>query len=182
MSRIGKQPVTWKSGTKVSFADGVLTVESGNGKLSQDTASSVAITIDDDARTATVSRVEETREARAMHGLYRSLFANMVEGLEDGFVKKLEIHGVGYNAAVQGKSLVLNVGYNAPIELSIPEGITCEAPQPTVLSVSGVDKQLVGQFAAEIRAVRKPEPYKGKGIRYADEYVRRKVGKALGAE
>jgi len=181
MSRIGKQPVVFASGTKVSFQGGTLTVESSKGKLSQDIDPRITVDINDGDRVLTFGRATEDREARALHGLYRSLGSNMVEGLEKGFSKTLEIIGVGYNAKVQGKKLVLNIGFNAPVNMPVPEGLTVEAPQPTEIKISGADKQKVGQFAAEIRAVRKPEPYKGKGIRYRGEYVRRKVGKALGA-
>ena len=179
MSRIGKQPVDFASGTKVSFSGGVLTVEASGKKLVQDIDACIDVSIED--QRATFTRRNDSKQARAMHGLYRSLANNMVEGVEKGFEKKLEIIGVGYNAKVQGKDLVLNIGFNAPKKLPIPAGLEVEAPQPTNLTVKGFDKQLVGQFAAEIRAIRKPEPYKGKGIRYEGEFVRRKVGKSLGA-
>ncbi len=181
MSRIGKKPITWDSGTKVSMSGNVLTVESSKGKLSQEIADCIAVEIDDDGRTATFATRDSERRSRAMHGLYRSLAANMVEGLEKGFSKELEIQGVGYVAKIQGTTLVLNIGFNAPVQMPVPEGLTCEVPSPTQIKITGADKQSVGQFAAEVRAVRKPEPYKGKGIRYVGEYVRRKVGKSLGA-
>jgi large subunit ribosomal protein L6 len=117
----------------------------------------------------------------SLHGLYRALAANMVAGVEKGFEKRLEIQGVGYQAKVQGKDLVLNIGFNQPVKMPVPAGLACEAPTPTQIIIKGADRQLVGQFAADVRAVRKPEPYKGKGIRYEGEYVRRKVGKSLGA-
>ena len=181
MSRIGKQPVSWKTGTKVSVSKQLLTVEGSGTKLTQAIDPCLVVDIDDTARTATFTRVDDTKRSRAMHGLFRSLAANMVTGVEEGFEKKLEIQGVGYNAKVQGKTLVLNIGFNAPVKLPIAAGLTVEAPSPTNITVKGPDKQVVGQFAAEVRAVRKPEPYKGKGIRYEGEFVRRKVGKALGA-
>ena len=181
MSRIGKQPVVWASGTKVSRKGATIRVEVGKTVLEQDVDPCITVEIDDDSRTATLTRADDTKRSRAMHGLYRSLVANMVEGAEKGFSKTLEIHGVGYNAKLQGKTVVLNIGFNAPVQKPVPAGLTIEIPQPTQIIVSGADKQSVGQFAAEIRAIRKPEPYKGKGIRYSDEFVRRKVGKSLGA-
>jgi large subunit ribosomal protein L6 len=177
MSRIGKQPISWKDGTKVSFSGALLTVEGGGTKLSQEFDPCVKLAIDESARTATLTRVDDSKRSRAMHGLYRALAANMVEGVQGGFAKKLEIQGVGYNAKMEGKTLVLNIGFNAPVKMPVPAGLEVEAPTPTSLVVKGADKQAVGQFAAEVRAVRKPEPYKGKGIRYEGEYVRRKVGK-----
>lgn len=181
MSRIGKQPITWKDGTKLSLTGQVLTVEKSGLKLSQRFDECIRLSIDESARTATLTRVDETKRSRAMHGLYRALAANMVEGVESGFVKRLEIQGVGFNAKVDGKVLVLNIGFNAPVKMPVPEGLDVVAPTPTSVVVKGADKQAVGQFAAEVRAVRKPEPYKGKGIRYEGEAVRRKVGKSLGA-
>jgi large subunit ribosomal protein L6 len=181
MSRIGKKPVTWLAGTKLSMSGAVLTVEGGKGSLSQDIDDCIVVEIDDGARSANFVRRDDSKRSRAMHGLYRTLVANMVEGLEKGFEKQLEIQGVGYNAKVAGKSLVLNIGFNAPVTLPIAAGLDVECPQPTKVIIKGADKQMVGQFAAEVRAVRKPEPYKGKGIRYVGEFVRRKVGKSLGA-
>ena len=179
MSRIGKQPVPFASGTKVSMSGNTLMVEAGGKKLEQVIDACIEVAVEDGQ--AVFTRREETKKARAMHGLYRALAANMVEGVEKGFAKKLEIVGVGYNAKMQGKTLVLNIGFNAPVNLPVPEGLEVATPQPTEIEIKGHDKQLVGQFAAEVRAVRKPEPYKGKGIRYSDEIVRRKVGKSLGA-
>jgi large subunit ribosomal protein L6 len=181
MSRIGKQEVRWASGTKVSLAAGVLRVEAGKVTLTQAVDARIEVDLDEQARTATFRRKVETRESRALHGLYRALAANMVEGVEKGFARRLEIQGVGYNAKVEGKNVVLNIGFNMPVKLPIPQGLTCETATPTQVLIKGADKQLVGQFAADIRSVRPPEPYKGKGIRYEGEYVRRKVGKSLGA-
>jgi large subunit ribosomal protein L6 len=181
MSRVGKQVVTWKQGTKVSFQGGVLTVEAGKASLQQPIDPLIRVELDEQARTARFTRKNDTAQARAMHGLYRALAANMVDGVQEGFEKRLEIQGVGYNAKVEGKNLVLQIGFNKPVKLPIPAGLTCTAPQPTQIVIRGADKQVVGQFAADVRAVRKPEPYKGKGIRYEGEYVRRKVGKSLGA-
>ncbi len=181
MSRIGKQPVVFASGTKLSLSNGVLKVETSKGALTQAIDPCIQVEIDEGGRTATFTRTADGKRERAMHGLYRSLAANMVQGLEQGYEKALEIQGVGYNAKVQGPKLVLNIGFNAPVEMPVPKGLSCEAPQPTSIVIKGADKQLVGQFAADIRGVRPPEPYKGKGIRYVGEHVRRKVGKALGA-
>ncbi len=181
MSRIGKQPVVFASGTKVSYAGGVLTVEAGKGKLSQAIDPVIKVEVDGDGRSIVFTRDEDTKNARAMHGLYRSLAANMVTGLESGFSKSLELQGVGYNAKLQGKKLVLAIGFNAPVEMPVPAGLEIEVPDNTHINIKGADKQLVGQFAADVRRVRPPEPYKGKGIRYVDEFVRRKVGKSLGA-
>ncbi|GJM22183.1 MAG: 50S ribosomal protein L6 [Planctomycetota bacterium] len=179
MSRIGKQPVKFAGGTNVSVSGNTLTVEASGNKLTQDIDACITVEVEDGQ--AVFTRRDDSKRSRAMHGLYRSLAANMVEGLEKGFGKTLDIVGVGYNAKVQGKELVLNIGFNAPKKMPVPAGLTVETPQPTQIVIKGFDKQLVGQFAAEVRAIRKPEPYKGKGIRYSDEFVRRKVGKSLGA-
>ena len=181
MSRVGKQIVRWKDGTKVSFASGVLTVETGKASLNQALDPRIEVEVDGAARTARFTRTEETAQARALHGLYRALAANMVSGVEKGFEKRLDIQGVGFNAKVEGQTLVLNVGFNKPVKLPIPPGLTIEVPQPTLVVIKGADKHLVGQFAADARGVRPPEPYKGKGVRYEGEHVRRKVGKSLGA-
>jgi len=181
MSRVGKQIVRWKDGTKVSFASGVLTVETGKVSLKQVLDPRIDVEVDGAARTARFTRREETAQARALHGLYRALAANMVNGVEKGFEKRLDIQGVGFNAKVEGSNLVLNVGFNKPVKLPIPKGLAVEVPQPTLVVVKGADKHLVGQFAADARGVRPPEPYKGKGVRYEGEHVRRKVGKSLGA-
>ncbi len=180
MSRVGKQPVTWKAGTKVSLSGRVLKVEAGKSVLTQEIDPAISVVVDEGARKAVFTRARDGRKERALHGLYRALAANMVEGVETGFVKKLEIQGVGFSAKVEGKNLVLNIGFNQPVRLPIPAGLVVEAPQPTALVIKGANRQLVGQFAADVRAVRPPEPYKGKGIRYDGEFVRRKVGKSLG--
>lgn len=179
MSRIGKQPVKFAGGTKVSMSGTVLTVEASGNKLTQDIDPCIQVEVNDGE--AVFTRRDDSKRTRAMHGLYRALAANMVEGLEKGFSKTLDIVGVGFNAKMQGKELVLNIGFNAPKKVPVPAGLDVETPAPTQIVVKGFDKQLVGQFAAEVRAIRKPEPYKGKGIRYSDEVVRRKVGKSLGA-
>ena len=179
MSRVGKQPVRWKEGTKVSFANGTLKVEAGKSVLTQVVDANIGVAIDEKTRTATFSRRVEGRRERALHGLFRSLCAGMVKGVEQGYEKRLEIQGVGYNAKVEGKNLVLALGFSKPRTLPIPAGLVIEVPTPVLVVIKGPGKQLVGQFAAEIRSIRPPEPYKGKGVRYEGEYVRRKVGKSL---
>jgi len=181
MSRIGKQPVKWSAGTKVSVSGQTLKIEGGKASLTQVLDPAIKAVVDEKEREVRFERTRDDREARALHGLYRAIAANMVEGVEKGFVRKLEIQGVGFNAKIEGKNLVLALGFNKPVKLPIPTGLTVETPQPTFLVIKGADKQLVGQFAAEIRSVRPPEPYKGKGVRYDGEFVRRKVGKSLGA-
>jgi large subunit ribosomal protein L6 len=175
MSRIGKQPIEVPEGVTVSLAPGRVTVNGPKGELSQ--AVSPAMKVEQSNGTVTVQRPTDRGEHRALHGLTRSLIANMVEGVTDGFEKRLEIQGVGYRARLQGKALELALGYSHPVSVSAPEGIEFEVPQPTEVIVRGIDKQLVGEIAARIRKQRPPEPYKGKGIRYAGEHVRRKVGK-----
>ena len=175
MSRIGKKPIEIPDGVTVSLAPGRVTVNGPKGELSQ--AVSPAMKIDQSNGTLTVERPTNRGEHRALHGLTRSLIANMVEGVTNGFEKRLEIQGVGYRARLHGKALELMLGYSHPVSISAPEGIEFEVPQPTEVIVRGIDKQLVGEIAARIRKQRPPEPYKGKGIRYAGEHVRRKVGK-----
>jgi large subunit ribosomal protein L6 len=175
MSRIGKQPIELPSTVNVSLSPGRVMVNGPLGELSQDVPARMKIEQSNGA--ITVERPTERGEDRALHGLTRSLIANMVEGVTKGFEKRLELQGVGYRAAMQGADLRLDVGYSHPVVKKAPQGITFEVPRPTEILVKGVDKQQVGQIAAEIRKVRPPEPYKGKGIRYAGEYVRRKVGK-----
>ena len=176
MSRIGKAPINLPAGVEVKYDDDAVVVKGPKGSLSQLIDPRIGISIDDGV--VTVSRDSEDREVRALHGLSRALIANMVLGVSDGYSKELQAVGVGYRGALKGKTLELQVGYSHPVAIEAPEGITFEVPEPTKFIVSGIDKQLVGQVAANIRAVRPPEPYKGKGIRYADEYVRRKAGKA----
>ena len=180
MSRIGKQPVPLPASVKASFDGGALSVEGGGKTLSQSIDSRITCEIDDGAREIRFSRSSDETESRALHGLYRALAANMVKGVSDGFEKRLSIVGVGYNAKIQGNTLVLQIGFCHPVEVPVPQGLTVEAPAPTSIVVKGADKQQVGQLAAEIRRVRPPEPYKGKGIRYENEEVRRKQGKSLG--
>jgi large subunit ribosomal protein L6 len=175
MSRIGKRPIEVPAGVLVSIDPGRVTVSGPKGELRQQVPQRMQITHDDG--TITVSRPTERGEDRALHGLTRTLIANMVEGVTNGFEKRLEIQGVGYRAALAGSNLELQVGFSHAVRITPREGISFEVPTPTQIVVRGIDKQIVGQTAAEIRKVRPPEPYKGKGIRYEGEYVRRKVGK-----
>ena len=179
MSRIGKQPVTIPSGVDVSLSGQTLTVRGPKGTLTQEVHPGVTVNIADGE--VTVTRPNDERENRALHGLFRSLIANMVVGVTDGYTRRLEIVGVGYRAALRGSNgLTLQMGFSHPVEFDAPEGITFEVPTPTRITINGTDKQAVGQVAANIRKIRKPEPYKGKGIRYEGEQVRRKSGKAAG--
>src|SRR2546423_4988408 len=175
MSRIGRRPIEVPAGVTVSVDPGRVMVNGPLGTLTQQVPARMQIEQADDA--ITVTRPTERGEDRALHGLTRSLIANMVEGVTKGFEKKLEIQGVGYRASLKGNDLELQVGYSHPVLVKPREGISFEVPTQTEIVVKGTDKQMVGQTAAEIRQVRKPEPYKGKGIRYEGEYVRRKVGK-----
>jgi large subunit ribosomal protein L6 len=176
MSRIGKLPVEIPQGVKVDVKDYQITVEGPKGKLTQDYKPEVDITVKDNL--AIVTRKNDSKEARSFHGLYRNLIQNMVTGVSKGFTKSLIINGVGYRAEVKGNMIALNLGYSTQIEYEIiPDlTITCEGNNKVV--ISGIDKQKVGQAAAEIRSLRPPEPYKGKGIRYEDETIRRKIGKS----
>jgi large subunit ribosomal protein L6 len=176
MSRIGRKPIAVPSGVTVTPQNGHLLVEGPKGKLSIALPSSISVAAE--AHEILVTRSGEAAADRAMHGLYRALIANMVHGVVTGFSKELEIVGVGYRAQLQGKQLQLHVGFSHPVLVPLPEGITVEVPKPTSVLVKGIDKQLVGQFAANLRRIAPPEPYKGKGIKYADEVIRRKAGKA----
>ena len=175
MSRIGRQPIAVPDGVTVDIKPGVVSVKGPKGELSQALSPDMKVTQSNG--TVTVERPTDRGEHRALHGLTRSLLANMVTGVTEGYEKRLEIQGVGYRARLQGKALELSVGYSHPVAVPAPDGIEFEVPQPTQIVVRGIDKQLVGEIAARIRRVRPPEPYKGKGIRYAGEQVRRKVGK-----
>jgi large subunit ribosomal protein L6 len=175
MSRIGKQPIELPASVNVSLSPGRVMVNGPLGELTQEIPARMQIAQTDGV--ITVTRPTERGDDRALHGLTRTLIANMVEGVTKGFEKRLELQGVGYRAALQGTDLRLDVGYSHPVVIKAPQGITFEVPVPTQIVVKGVAKQQVGQIAAEIRKVRPPEPYKGKGIRYEGEYVRRKVGK-----
>jgi large subunit ribosomal protein L6 len=176
MSRIGNSPITLPSGVEVNVNGNVVEVKGSKGTLSQTLVEGISVSVD--AGTVNVARASEERNIRALHGLMRSLINNMVTGVSEGYSKELTAVGVGYRASLKGNQLELQVGFSHPVEIDAPDGITFEVPEPTRIIVGGIDKQLVGQVAANIRAVRPPEPYKGKGIRYADEKVRRKAGKA----
>ncbi len=175
MSRIGRKPIEIPAGVTVSVEPGRVAVAGPLGSLQQDVPARMSVAQEDG--TVVVTRPTERGDDRALHGLTRTLIANMVEGVTKGFEKRLEIQGVGYHAALKGADLELQVGYSHPVTIKPRTGITFEVPAPTQIIVKGTDKQQVGQTAAEIRKVRPPEPYKGKGIRYDGEYVRRKVGK-----
>jgi large subunit ribosomal protein L6 len=175
MSRIGKQPIAIPEGVTIDAKPGNVSVKGPKGELNQTVSHEMKVEIDDG--TLTVSRPTDRGEHRALHGLTRSLIANMVEGVTGGFEKRLQIQGVGYRAQLKGKALEMALGYSHPVTLEAPKGIEFEVPQPTEVVVRGIDKQLVGETAARIRKSRPPEPYKGKGVRYAGEHVARKVGK-----
>jgi large subunit ribosomal protein L6 len=175
MSRIGRKPIPVPESVTVDVAPGRVAVKGPKGELEQ--SLSPDMTVAQDGGTVTVQRPTDRGEHRALHGLTRSLIANMVEGVTEGFEKRLEIQGVGYRAQLKGRKLEMALGYSHPVSIEAPEGIEFEVPQPTEIVVRGIDKQLVGQVAADIRKRRPPEPYKGKGIRYRGEHVLRKVGK-----
>ena len=176
MSRIGKSPISLPSGVEVKVDNNTVEVKGPKGVLTKVLNAGITVGVDDG--TLTVDRVNEERETRALHGLTRALINNMVIGVTEGYSKELTAVGVGYRAALKGSNLELQVGFSHPVSLEAPDGISFEVPEPTKIIVSGIDKQKVGQVAADVRAVRPPEPYKGKGIRYSDEHVRRKAGKA----
>jgi large subunit ribosomal protein L6 len=175
VSRIGKQPVAVPDGVEISIEPELVRVKGPKGELSERKSREIEVKQEDGE--ILVSRPTDRGEHRALHGLTRSLIANMVEGVTNGFEKRLEIQGVGYRANLQGKKLVLALGYSHPVEINAPDEVDFEVPQPTRIVVRGISKQVVGEVAANIRKQRPPEPYKGKGIRYEGEYVQRKVGK-----
>ncbi|HEX4130178.1 MAG TPA: 50S ribosomal protein L6 [Pirellulales bacterium] len=179
MSRIGKKPVAVPAGVKVGVDGQTINIEGKLGKLAWTFRPEVKVSFDDAKRQVVVDRKGDSRPARALHGLTRAVINNMMRGVTDGYEKKLEIVGVGYLAAIQKNILQLRVGYANEVHLEIPTGLTVSCPDQTHVVIKGIDKQKVGQFAAEVRAVRKPEPYKGKGVRYEGEVVRRKAGKAM---
>ena len=177
MSRVGKAPITIPSGVDVSISGDDVTVKGPKGQLTQSVPQGISVAVDDGS--VVVTRVDDERQTRALHGLTRSLVANMVQGVTEGFTKSLEIQGVGYRAQAKGKNAIeLSLGFSHTVDIQAPDGIEFDVPQPTQINVTGIDKQLVGQVAADIREWRKPEPYKGKGIRYVGERVLRKAGKA----
>lgn len=175
MSRIGKKPVTIPSGVEVGFEGNELTVKGPKGNLTRSIHPEMKVVIED--QVLTVERPSESKKHRSLHGTTRSVIANMVEGVTNGFTRKLDLMGVGYRAAKNGSTVTLSVGYSHPVELQKVEGIDVDVPSPTKLVVSGINKELVGEYAAKVREIRKPEPYKGKGIKYEEEVIRRKVGK-----
>lgn len=177
MSRIGKLPVSLPAGVQVTVQGRRVTVRGPRGALDWEVPRRVEVHVEDNAIRVTRRRADKA--SREQHGLTRALLNNMVTGVTEGFAVKLEIVGVGYQARIQGRKLVLQIGFSHPVEIEVPEGLVVECPDPTHITVTGIDKQRVGQLAAEIRRVRKPEPYKGKGIRYEGEVVRRKAGKAF---
>jgi large subunit ribosomal protein L6 len=179
MSRIGKRPVEVPKGVDVTVNGNAVRVKGPKGDLTFNTHPSMKVKVDDGA--VLVERPSDSAENRALHGLTRTLIANMVDGVTTGYKKALEIHGVGYKAEKSGKGIKITVGYSHTVQYDAPQGITIDTPNPTTVVISGADKQMVGQVASEIRAVRPPEPYKGKGIRYQGEQVRRKAGKTAGA-
>ena len=176
MSRIGKNPITIPAGVDVKLDGNVLTVKGAKGTLTQKIRQEITVKIE--GNEIVVTRINDEKTARSLHGLTRTLIANMVEGVSNGFTKTLEVNGIGYRAQKQGSNLVMNLGFSHQVIIPEIEGISIDVPNPNLVVVSGPDKQVVGQFAAEIREKRPPEPYKGKGIRYQGEYVRRKEGKA----
>ena len=175
MSRIGNRKIEVPAGVTVTVEENTVTVKGSKGELSLDTVKDIKVELNEN--TITVTRSNDEKQTRAMHGTTNANIKNMIKGVTDGFSKGLEIIGVGYRFNVKGTNLVVNAGYSHPVELAIPEGLTVEQVSNTEINVKGIDKTLVGKFAAEIRDVRGPEPYKGKGIRYKGEYVRRKEGK-----
>src|SRR5436190_20513723 len=180
MSRIGKKPIPIPQGVKVEVTDGLVRVEGPKGKLSQPIPSPLSAKIE--GTTLFIGRPDDDRRVRALHGLTRALMANMVSGVKDGFERKLEIVGIGYRAQMQGKAIQLALGYSHPVIFALPEGITAEIDKQVGITLRGADKALLGETAAKLRSLRKPDPYKGKGIKYAGEVIRRKVGKKAGAK
>ena len=178
MSRIGRKPIVVPSNVKANLQGRLIKVEGPKGKLEMTHHQRVKVKVE--GADITVERSTDLPADRALHGLTRSLINNMVKGVVDGFTKELDIVGVGLRAALKGKVLALSLGFSHPVELAIPDGVEVKVPKPEKILISGIDKQLVGQVAANIRALKKPEPYKGKGIKYVDEVIRRKQGKAVG--
>ena len=180
MSRIGRKPIPIPSGVKVEIADGLVRAQGPRGTLTQPVPSGLSAAVTDGK--LVIGRDGDERPMRARHGLLRALVANMVSGVKEGFERKLEIVGIGYRAQLVGRNLQLSLGYSHPVTFPLPEGITAEVEKQTLVTLRGADKALLGETAARLRALRKPDPYKGKGIKYADEVLRRKVGKKAGAK
>jgi len=181
MSRLGKKPVAVPDGVEIAFADDVMRVKGPKGELTQDVKGGITVEVDAEKKEAWVHRGADTRQARAFHGLYRALLSNMVEGVTKGYTKELDIVGTGYRASVEGGVLVMQVGFSHPVRMEIPEGLLVQCPSQTQVTVSGIDKQKVGNFAAEARASHPPDPYHQKGIRFRGEYVRKLTGKTFGS-
>jgi large subunit ribosomal protein L6 len=175
MSRIGRQPILIPSGVQVTIAERTISVKGSKGQMNWEYP--VPITVKQESDTILVERPDDDRQNRALHGTTRALIANMVKGVSEGFVRKLEINGVGYRAAAQGNFLNLDLGYSHPIKYELPNGITAEVEKNVQITLRGIDKQVLGEVAAKVRSFRPPEPYKGKGIKYTEEHIRRKVGK-----
>jgi large subunit ribosomal protein L6 len=180
MSRIGKKPIPVPDGVTVKVDGALVRAEGPKGKLAQPLATGMTAKLD--GKVLTIVRGDDSRTARALHGLTRSLVANMVFGVKDGYERKLEIVGIGYRAQLQGKNIQLALGYSHPVIFPLPDGITAEIEKQVSVTLKGADKALLGETAAKLRALRKPDPYKGKGIKYSDEFIRRKVGKKAGAK
>lgn len=176
MSRIGKKPVTIPQDAKADFKDRTIFIEGPKGKLQRRVHSRINVEIKDNQ--IFVKRIQDTKLDKSLHGLYRALIFNMLKGVTEGYSKELEIIGIGFKAQVQANNLNLQLGFSHPVNLPIPEGIKIETPKPTLITIKGVDKELVGKLATEIRRIYPPEPYKGKGIRFVGEYIKKKVGKA----
>jgi large subunit ribosomal protein L6 len=177
MSRIGRQPITIPSGVEVKIsADNLVSVKGPKGELNEQISKKISVAQEDGV--INVTRSDDGKESRSLHGLSRALISNMIVGVSDGFMRTLDINGVGYRAEKQGGKLVLSLGYSHPVELSDPQGITTEVPEPNIILIKGISKVLVGNYAAIVRSWRPPEPYKGKGIKYREEHIRRKEGKA----
>lgn len=180
MSRIGRKPIPIPDGVKVSIDGDVVRAEGPKGKLTQPLCTGMTAKLD--GKVMTIERLDDSRTQRSLHGLTRSLVANMVNGVKDGYERKLEIVGIGYRAQMQGKNIQLALGYSHPVIFALPDGVTAEIEKQVSLTLKGADKALLGETAAKLRALRKPDPYKGKGIKYAGEVIRRKVGKKAGAK
>lgn len=175
MSRIGKKPISVPEKTQLTYKDRILTVKGAKGTLTQTIHSAVELTLEDGS--ISVSCVKDDRQSRAFQGMTRSLIDNMVTGVSNGFERTLEINGIGYRAELKGKQIVLSLGFSHPVEFDLPEGITADVEKNTVIKLSGIDKEVLGRTAAKIRGLRPPEPYKGKGVKYAEERIIRKAGK-----
>jgi len=177
MSRLGKKPIDIPNNVKVNIDNGVITIEGDKGKLEYNIPNPLKVELKDNK--ISVLRPSDSQEDRSLHGLIRTIISNMIKGVIEGYKKELEIRGVGYKARVEGSTLIISLGFSHPVNYPIPKGITIETPKPTIVIIKGIDKVRVGQVAAELRDLYKPEPYKGKGVRYMGEYVRHKAGKTV---